>query len=204
MFGSLSAVWKGALAALGAVLLVFGIWKGYGAFDGWLARRRAGHIVAAEAQGDSATAAGKEAALIDSTQVIPARTNFRTLIATPEVRRNPVAVKVAEAGTKLTTSQDKELAAKAAQVQHLEQQVRELQDAGPPPEPRAIPYAKALYTFSTARRPLPDIRAGVDYRLVKHVYANVEGAYQPPPAPAPGEKTASPEFRASIGVRITF
>lgn len=200
----LSNIWKGALAALGAVLLVFGIVKGYSYRDEIVAFVRQGHLVAADTLGKRADTLHAQASAVDSTIVAPARNDFGVYANSPEVRNNPVAHKVATKAGVLVAGLDKSNSITKAENATLRRQVTELEAAGPPPGPRAIPYADALYSLSSKGKPLPMIRAGLDYRVLPHVFARVEGSYQPPPTPAPGTVTEKPEFRLSVGGHFTF
>lgn len=197
-------MWKGALAVLGGVLLLFGIWKGYGAFDGWLAARRAKHIATADSLGVVADTLHSQGVVVDSTIVRPARTDFNTYAGSSAVLTNPVARTVATKAKTLVTGLDKRDSLSKAENATLRRQVRELEAAGPPLPPRAVPYVDALYSLSNKGKPLPMIRAGLDYRVLPHVFAHLEGSYQPPPATSPGAVTEKPEFRLNVGAHITF
>jgi hypothetical protein len=194
---------KGFLYVLGGVLAIVAAIFVYTHVDDWKRARYNAKSVSAAAHGDTAAAF---AAVADTThaQGVVIRDNWRVLTSSSEVKRNPVAVKVAEKGNQVIANADKETSALRSANAQLTSQVHDLETRGEPPTPRAIPYVEPLYSFRSSSRSTPLLRLGVDYRVLPHVSAKIETSYEPPPATKPGEKAMQPEFRLTVGGHITF
>lgn len=194
---------KGFLYVLGGVLAIVATIFVYTHVDDWKRARFDAKTVSAAAHGDTAAAF---VAIADTTHAegVVIRDNWRVLTSSSEVKRNPVAVKVAEKGNAVIANADKEATALRSANAQLTLQVHDLETRGEPPKPRAIPYIEPLYSFRSSGRATPLLRLGVDYRLLPHVSAKIETSYEPPPAPKPGEDAMKPEFRLTVGGHITF
>jgi hypothetical protein len=194
---------KGFLYGLGFVFALAGTVYIYKHIDDWKAARYDKKTVSAAAHGDSAAT---YVAIADTTHArgVVIRDNWHVLTRSSEVRGNPVATKVAESGNRVIANADNEAKNLRSANSQLRSQVTDLQSRGPPPQPRAIPYVDPLYSFRSSGRATPLLRIGIDYRVLPYVSAKIEGSYEPPPAPRPGEDASKPEFRLNVGGHIAF
>lgn len=200
LLSGLSAAWKGIAAGVGIVLAVVAIVYGYTKLDDWRQARRQAKLDSAGAHVKTATELAAEA---DSEQVRiqPAKDSFTVLINRPETKNNPQANKVATGATKIIKADSVTIDKQKKAIAHLDSAVVDLQDAGPPLGPRAVPYGVVGYVASNRQRAVPLAKLGLDYRLLPHVMANLELSYQPPPA---GSAEQKPEFRLFVGGKATF
>lgn len=185
---------------VGGVAALVAIFFAYKAYDSWQAGRRQAHLAAAGVQGDSAKADINSGALLAAkadTQYVP-YTRWRNR---PDVRADPLANELGNRADSTITTLKAAIKADTNAIRHLQNQVTELQDAGPPLGPRAIPYLDVGYGASSRHRAVPVGRLGITYRLLPHVMAKLEGSYEPPPA---GSTEQKPEWRVFVGGQATF
>jgi hypothetical protein len=179
-----------ALGAAGAVLLLFGGWKGCNAYDDWQKGRREAKVVSADIHAKKAEtfhAAG------DSIRrsTAPAVSTWKTLIGSPAVRASPIAVQVAAQGELVIAGKDAEIAAVRSEAAERTGEAADLRSIGKDRGPRAIPYADALYSFRSQEKPEVTLRAGIDYRVLPHAMVKLEIEHRG-------------EFRLNVGIHATF
>jgi hypothetical protein len=116
---------KGFLYVLGGVLAIVAAIFVYTHVDDWKRARYDAKSVSAAAHGDTAAAF---VAVADTThaQGVVIRDNWRVLTSSSEVKRNPVAVKVAEKGNQVIANADKETSALRSANAQLSSQVHDL------------------------------------------------------------------------------
>lgn len=197
---SLSVAWKGIMAGIGVVLAVVAVVYAYGKIDDIKAARRQAKLASA---GEHVKVADTLAAQADTEQVLirPTKQGFDVLINSPQVKHNPVAHTVADTAKKIIHADSITIDKQKKAIAHLDSAVVDLQDAGPPLGPRAVPYGIIGYVASNRQRAVPMARLGLDYRVLPHIMAELELSYQPPPAGALDQRA---EFRAFIGGKATF
>ena len=188
------------ISAIVVVLLIVIVWKWGTIRDALQTKWFNKQTASAQAHGDTASTF-QAAADTAHVQGVIIRDNWHVLTGSPEVRSSPVATKVAVAGSKVIAKADTEITDLRAANSQLKLQVSDLQSRGELPQPRAVPYADALYSFSNKRRPVIAGRVGLDYRLLKYVSAKVEVGYMPPPVETVSQV---PEFILNVGGHITF
>lgn len=194
-------------------LMLIGVWKFNTIKDAIQTRLYNQKTASSEAHGDSAKV---EIAEADTTraQGVVIRDRFNTLVNSPEVRKNPVATRVATESKKVIANADTEKTHLRNANAQLQKQVNDLETRPNKVEPRSVPYIDALYSENFAtHKGVPVIRAGVDYRIISSIKAKLEGSYEPPPAysqdqqlalKAAGLDPSRPELRATVGLHITF
>lgn len=196
----LSTAWRTIVAIVVVVGVLVGGFYAYRAWDRYKQRERQKHLTEAGVQGDSAQADVQSGALLaakaDSQYV-----SYDAYKNRPETRANPVARELGNRADPVITTLKAAIKKDTSAIRHLESQVIELQAAGPPLGPRAVPYGDIGYGATTRHRAVPVVRLGLDYRIMPHVFAKVEGSYEPPPA---GAEVQKPEFRGLIAAHITF
>lgn len=181
-------------------LLIFGFIKFLNWNDARKNAQRAKEIVSAQAHADTAKTEIVAADTAHAQETI-LRDSYARLITSPRVRSNPVAVEVAHAGSAALAKSDTEVVHLRNANTQLQRQISDLQAAGPEPVPRAIPYVDPLFSVRTTGKPIINVRAGLDYRIISHINAKVELAYEPPPS---GGIKQNPELRLNVGAHITF
>lgn len=192
------------VAVFVVILIILGIWKGQSIWDHYLGKRYNDKTQSSIAHGDTAKVELRAADSAHASGVVVHR-EFATLTNSPEVQRNPVAVRVAVAGKKVIAVDSTEIKHLRGANAQLESQVHELETRGEKPVPRITPYADLLYSKSlTTNRSVPVARAGVDYRVAAFANVKLEASYEPPPMPKPGTSADRPEIRISAGVHIVF
>lgn len=197
---------KAAGSALGVIFALWLVWFGYHKYDEYRKLKYQAATAGAQAHADSAKV------LIDSSSYYAARnapvlTHYRTLSRSPAVQNNPVAKGVADTCDKVVDNLNGQVRNLQGAYKQKQAEVDSVKSAGSPPGPRAVPYADFLGSWRSGNgknRLLPLVRAGVDYRLLPYTSVKLEGTYEPPPTPKPGEKTANPEFRVNLGAHISF
>lgn len=187
-------------AAAVVIALVVLVWKWGTISDAIQTKWFNTKTTSSQAHGDSATAFQVVADTAHAQGVV-VRRSYNALTSSPRVRNNPVAMEVVASGKKVIAKSDTEMVNLRSANTQLQRQVTDLQTRGELPTPRAAPYADALYSFSNKRRPMINLRAGVDYRIFSHVSVKAEVGYMPPPVGAPNQ---SPEFVANIGGHFSF
>jgi hypothetical protein len=198
--GSLSAAWRGILTGTGIILAVVAVVFAYSRYDDWKAARRQKLLDKAGVQ----VATGNTlAAQADSVQTVirPTKQGFNVLLNSPQVRNNPIAKTVGDTAKKIINADSVTIDKQKRSIAHLDSAVTDLQDAGPPLGPRAVPYGIIGYAASSRQRAVPVGGLGLDYRLLPHVMAHIEGSYSPPPA---GDLKQTPDWRVVVGGKITF
>lgn len=133
-------------------------------------------------------------------QGVVLRKQLQDLVSSPAVQADPIAIEVAGAGAAVIAKADTEIVDLRTANHELEQEAKDLRDAGKSRGPRLVPYLEPLYTFRSSGPPAPVIRLGADYRLLPHVSVKLEASYEPPPGP----DYLKPEYRVTVGGRITF
>lgn len=198
--GSVSAAWRAIIFAVVFIAAIVGTIYGFQAYDRWQAAKRAKLLAAAGQQVAVADTLAKQA---DSTQVLiqPTKTTFTNLINSPQTRNNPHAKTVADTAKKIIHADSVTIDKQKKAIAHLDSAVTDYQKAGPPLGPRAMPYLTVGYGASNRHRAVPVAKLGLDYRLLPHVFANLEGSYEPPP---PTADKQTPEWRLFVGGRVNF
>lgn len=188
------------LGVLGGVVAIALVVVSYRAYDNWQSGKRQKALAAAGVQGDSATTNINAGALLSAkadTQYVP----YAVYRNSPNVRGNPVANELGNRADPLIKTLRAAIQEDTSAIRHLQSQVKDLQDAGPPLGPRAVPYLDVGYVASNRQRAVLVGRLGLDYRLLPHVWAKVEGGYQPPPS---SDLKQTPEFRLIVAAHVTF
>lgn len=183
-----------------AVATLVGIFYAYSTYDKWQQRRRQEKLAAAAVHVATADTLVAQADT-QQVQILPTKRGFNVLTNSPQVRSNPVARTVADTAKKIIKADSITIATQKKAIANLDSAVKDLQDAGPPVGPRAVPYGDLGYAASSRSRAVPVVRLGVDYRVLPHVFAKVEVGYQPPPA---GDASQKPELRILAAGHITF
>lgn len=198
--GSISAAWRAIVFGIMLIGVLVGGVYAYRAYDSWKAGKRARDLLSA---GKHVQAADTLTHQADSTQVLiqPTKFNFRTLVNSPQTRSNPHAKTIADTATKIIKADSVTIDKQKKAIAHLDSANKDYQNAGPPLGPRVMPYAAVGYSASNRHRAVPMGKLGVDYRLLPHVFANLEGSYSPPPAK---DLKQIPEWQVFVGGRINF
>ena len=134
-------------------------------------------------------------------QIRPTKQGFNVLLNSPQVRNNPTARIVGDTAQKIIKADSVTISKQRGSIAHLDSAVVDLQEAGPPLGPRAVPYGIVGYVASSRQRAVPVGGLGLDYRLLPHVMAHLEASYSPPPA---GDLKQTPDWRILVGGKITF
>jgi hypothetical protein len=172
-------IWKGVLVAIGVVLLVAGVWKGYSLVDTLRTAHRDKKLVAAAAHHDSATTFHARADTAKAKGAV-VRGQLADLVSSPKVQADPIALQVAVAGAAVIAQADTEISNVRSENQQLRSEAADVKSAGSDPGPRGIPYLEPLVRFRRHEKAVPIARAGIDYRLFPHVSAKLELEYSNP------------------------
>lgn len=166
----------GIITGIGLVILILVAYTKCDEIKAWNYNRHTAKADSALVVADTAHSEG-----------IVARTEHEKLLNTPEVRNSVAAQKVVVSSNKVIAKADKEIAA-------LRTTVDETKAAGEKPVPRAIPYIDVLGSVNadtTQMKMRMVIRAGIDYRILPHVFAKIE-------------VVRDPNYRLNVGAHITF
>lgn len=196
----LSTAWRTIVVVVVVVAMAVGGFYAYSAYDRYKQRQRQKLL---DAAGVHVQAADTLVAQADTQQVLilPTKRGFNAAINSPQVRNNPVARPVADTARKIIKADSITIDKQKKAIAHLDSAVVDLQKAGPPLGPRAVPYGVVGYMASNRQRAVPMVKLGIDYRLLPHVMANAEVSYQPP---VPKDTKQTPEFRVFVGGKVTF
>jgi hypothetical protein len=188
-----------------AVLIVILVWKWQSIYDAartkwWGQKMDSANVHAANA--DTAL----RAANVDSSRAVVVTREFGALTNSPEVRRSPIATRVAASANTVIATKNSEIGHLRTTVAEKTKEVADVRAAGEKPVPRISPYADIGYARSFTRHyGVPVVRAGVDYRVVAWAHVQTELSYEPPPAPRVGfDLPKDAEIRGTITAHIVF
>jgi hypothetical protein len=198
--GSLSAARHGILGGAGIVLAVVLVVFTYTKIDDWRTARRNAQLASAGKQVVVATTLAGQADSVQ-TEIRPTKQGFNALLNSPQVKNNPTAKIVGDTAKKIIKADSVTIDKQKKAIAHLDTAVTNLQDAGPPLGSRAVPYGIVGYVASSRQRAVPVGVLGLDYRLLPHVMAHIEGSYSPP---TPKDLKQTPDWRILVGGKITF